>query len=68
MKRTMAEENDPCAPVAPKATDSGPKAASGAAPKKNAAALAAALRANLGRRKARERALRDAERISDSEG
>lgn len=59
--------------AAPKAADSGPKpkgqvASMKVAGKKNAEALAAALRANLARRKARERALReDAQRVGDSD-
>jgi hypothetical protein len=59
--------------AAPKPSESGGKAensrpAPHAGPaKRNAAALAAALRANLGRRKSGARARRDAERNADSE-
>jgi hypothetical protein len=50
---------------APKAADLGQQASGGA--KKNAAALSAALRANLARRKARERALKATAQKTDSE-
>ncbi|MEK4033478.1 hypothetical protein WOC76_16710 [Methylocystis sp. IM3] len=53
-------------PPAAKASDSGEKP-SKTAGKKNAAALSAALRANLARRKVRERALRAAAQKDDSE-
>lgn len=52
----MAENDDEGRRGAPKGADFSPKSSS--EPKKKAA-LAAALRANLARRKARERALRD---------
>lgn len=65
----MAQDRDDRPKVAPKRADSGGKSSNeteaakaamgGKAPaKKNAAALSAALRANLARRKARDRALR----------
>ncbi len=53
-------------PPAAKASDLGGKPPKTAA-KKNAAALSAALRANLARRKTRERALRAAAQKDDSE-
>ncbi len=53
-------------PPAVKATDSGEKAQKTGA-KKNVAALSSALRANLARRKARERALRANAQKDDSE-
>lgn len=53
--------------AAPKGADSQPKPNGSTAQKKNAAALSAALRANLARRKARDRALRAAQK-NDSEG
>jgi uncharacterized protein YaiL (DUF2058 family) len=63
----MAEERESRGRIAPKAADSQPKPKEKTAAGKNAAALSAALRANLARRKARERALR-AGKNSDSEG
>jgi hypothetical protein len=51
--------------AAAKVADTGEKARSGG--KKNAAALSAALRANLARRKARERALKTNAQKTDSE-
>lgn len=62
----MAEDGGAREPAAPKGTDSQPKPSRMTPAKKNAAALSAALRANLARRKARERALR-ADRDKDSE-
>ena len=63
----MAEDGDTRGTGAPKGTDSQPKPSGSTAGKKNAAALSTALRANLARRKARERALRAAPK-NDSEG
>lgn len=60
----MTKDGKEPAPAA-KAADSGEKAHGGA--KKNAAALSAALRANLARRKARERALKATAQKTDSE-
>jgi hypothetical protein len=60
----MTKDGKEPAPAA-KAADLGGKAQGGA--KKNAAALSAALRANLARRKARERALKANAQKSDSE-
>ena len=73
----MTAEEAPGRTGAPNPTESGEKPAAGAngpradaisPAQKKAEALAAALRANLGRRKARARALRDAETGEDSEG
>lgn len=61
----MTEQGKEPAPAA-KASDSGGKADK-AGGRKNNAALSAALRANLARRKARERALRTTAQKSDSE-
>jgi hypothetical protein len=65
----MASDDDEQRRVAQKGADFGPKP--NGAPKKRAA-LAAALRANISRRKARERALKESaqakHRKSDSEG
>jgi hypothetical protein len=60
----MTKDGKEPAPAA-KAADLGKQAHGGA--KKNAAALSAALRANLARRKARERALKANAQNSDSE-
>ncbi len=62
----MTEQGKEPTPAA-KASDSGEKAHSSGT-RKNAAALSAALRANLTRRKARERALRTSAKKTDSEG
>ena len=62
----MAEDGDAREPVAPKGADSPPKPSVKTRAKRNAAALSAALRANLARRKARDRALR-ADHKNDSE-
>lgn len=73
----MSAEEAPRRTSAPNPTESGGKPASGtngaraeaiAPAQKKAEALAAALRANLARRKARARALRDATPTDDSEG
>lgn len=61
----MTKDGKEPAPVA-KAADSGEKARGGGS-RKNAAALSAALRANLARRKARERALKANAPQTDSE-
>lgn len=61
----MTEQGKEPAPAA-NATDPGGKSGKTAV-KKNAAALSAALRANLARRKARERALRTTAQKDDSE-
>jgi hypothetical protein len=61
----MTEQGKDSTPAV-KPSDSGEKAQSGA--RKNAAALSAALRANLARRKARDRALRASAQKTDSEG
>ncbi|GLI91811.1 hypothetical protein LMG27198_08030 [Methylocystis echinoides] len=62
----MTEEGKEPAPAA-KASESGGQAHPSGA-RKNKAALSAALRANLARRKARERALRGNAQKTDSEG
>ncbi|CAJ0850845.1 hypothetical protein AMST5_00330 [freshwater sediment metagenome] len=62
----MTEQGKEPAPAV-KASDSGEKAHSSGV-RKNSAALSAALRANLARRKARDRALRANAQKTDSEG
>jgi hypothetical protein len=62
----MTEHGKEPAPAA-KASDSGEQARN-AATRKKTAALSAALRANLARRKTRERALRTTAQKDDSEG
>ncbi len=59
----MTEDGGGRDPAAPKGAGSGQIVSA----KKNAAALSAALRANLQRRKARGRALRDPEPADDAE-
>lgn len=63
----MADDEDGRHTNAPKGSDSQPKPKGRTGVKKNAAALSEALRANLARRKARERALR-ADQKDGSEG
>lgn len=70
----MRTQDDGPSDAAAKPAESGVKAEQSRSPfpagagRKNAAALAAALRANLARRKARVRALRDTGATDDSEG
>ncbi len=64
----MVEENQKPSDPAPKGSESDVKPAGKATDGRKAQALAAALRANLTRRKARDRALRDAAKKTDSEG
>jgi hypothetical protein len=63
----MTDERKEPAAAAPKEADSASNAGKAGA-RKNTAALSAALRANLARRKARDRAVRAAAQKSDSEG